>query len=112
MDNYFIALILITILTFIISIVLSIFFVYIPFQRISTKFDDEVRQGIQIIDSSLIVVDDVINTGNIISTFLVTTCQGINDKQGIIFNPMGKSGAFVKPCEFIQSCGKSNICYI
>ena len=106
MDNYFIALILITILTFIISIVLSIFFIYTPFQRISTKFDDEVRQGIQIIDSSITVADDVINTGDIISTFLVTTCQGINDPDntGTLIKSFGDSGGFTESCQLIQSC--------
>jgi len=106
MDEYFIALIIVTIVTFIISIVLSLYFVYIPVQRISRKLDDEVRQGIQVLDKATSVAKDVEDTGKILSSFLTDFCEGIEDKRnfGILFNLLRDKGSFDQSCQLIESC--------
>lgn len=106
MDDYFIALIIITIVTFIISIVLSLYFVYVPVQRISRKFDDEVRQGIQVLDRAIEVASDLEDTGRTLTGFTNAFCDGLDDQGnlGAVFSIINDTGAFVQPCEFIRSC--------
>ena len=53
MDNYYyVALIIVTIIGFALSIILSLYFVYLPAQRSAASFDDLYKRGTEIIDNA------------------------------------------------------------
>ena len=99
---YFIALIIVTILTFILGLAFNYFFVYGPFSRLSKTFDTQIRQGIQFIETGLDVADDIVDTSNTVSQFLNLLCQGIEEDNGLLLEEINTRGSFMQPCMIIQ----------
>lgn len=104
MNEYYILLIIITIVGFLLTIALSVYFVYIPAIRASSKFDDIVRRGTQVLETGENVASDVNDTAVILSDFFVALCQGIENDEGLLLEQINESGAFDETCQFIQQC--------
>lgn len=104
MNEYFVLLIIITIVGFILTISLSIYFIYIPSIRASSKFDDIVRRGTQVLDKGKDVANDVNDTSVILSDFFVALCNGIENNEGLLLEQINDSGTFEETCQFIQTC--------
>ena len=97
-SNYYIALIIITIIGFTLSIILSFYFVYLPAQRSSAAFDDLYQRGTEVVDNAISIADDVNETATVTSDFLVALCTGIENGKG----QLGKlKPSFGETCEFI-----------
>lgn len=109
MFEYFVALIIVTIITFILGLAFNLFFVYGPFQTISRKFNDEIRQGIQVLENSVGVADNVKETSRTASEFLNAFCQGVDNNDGALFNLINDKGAYIEECKIIEECSLINI---
>ena len=73
-DNYYIALIIITIITIAIGIALSFYFIFIPSQRIETQFDDLQTRGIETLNT----INRLITTDTQLSEeILADTCASV-----------------------------------
>nr|QBK89877.1 MAG: hypothetical protein LCPAC101_01600 [Pithovirus LCPAC101] len=97
-SNYYIALIIITIIGFTLSIILSFYFVYLPAQRSSAAFDDLFKRGTEVVDSAIGIADDVNDTATTTSDFLVALCTGIEEGKGQLGN---LKPSFQETCDFI-----------
>ncbi len=103
MSGWGILLIIVTIVGFLISILLSLLFVYFPGQRASNKFDDLVNRGNNVIDSSTKIGENVLVTADLLTEFSLSLCEGVklpnNGKLSAIINSTGELTDF---CESIQ----------
>jgi len=104
MFEYFVALIIVTIITFILGLAFNLFFVYNPFQTISRKFNDEIRQGIQVLENAVDVAEYVKESSGTASEFLNAFCQGVDNNDGALFNLINDKGAYVEECKLIEEC--------
>ena len=102
-DDYYVLLIIITIIGFLITIALSIFFIYIPYQRASAKFDNIVKRGRQVLIEGEEVANDVNQTAVLLSDFFVSLCTGIENNEGLLLTEINQSGTFDDVCSFILS---------
>nr|QBK90249.1 MAG: hypothetical protein LCPAC102_01620 [Pithovirus LCPAC102] len=103
-DNWYILLIIVTIIGFLVTIALSFYFVYIPALRASNKFDDITRRGSDIIKSGQVIGNDVNDTAVILSDFYVALCEGIANNEGVLLSIINETGSFDETCAFILSC--------
>lgn len=97
-NNYYIALIIITIIGFALSLILSFYFVYLPAQRSSTRFDDIYKKGVEVSEIAVEVAEDVNDTAVTTSDFLVSICTGIENGEGQLVN---LKPYFTETCDFI-----------
>ncbi len=102
-NDLYVILIIITIISFILIIVLNLFFIYLPAQRAASKFDDIARRSQSIIDNGREVADDVNNTATILDDFFKAFCIGVENNNGLLLETINDSGTFVETCEFILS---------
>ena len=102
--DYYVILIIITIIGFLLTITLSIYFIYLPAQRAAAKFDDIVIRGRDVIESGREVAQDVNQTATVLSDFFVALCDGIKNNEGALFTIINQSGSFDETCEFILKC--------
>lgn len=73
-DNYYIALIIVTIVTIAIGIALSFYFIFIPSQRIETEFDDLQANGTRTLNT----INRLISTDTQLSEeVLAETCASV-----------------------------------
>ena len=101
-NNYYVAFIIVTIIGFALSIILSIYFVYLPAQRAASKFDNLYQKGTEIIDGAVDIAEEVNVTASTTSDFLVALCDGIysgtdNGILGVLID------SFEETCEFIKN---------
>jgi hypothetical protein len=76
-SGYYIALIIITLIGFILSLVLSFYFVYLPAQRSAAAFDDIQERGTDVINNAFVIADELNETATVTTDFLSAFCAGI-----------------------------------
>lgn len=102
MSGWSILLIIVTIVGFLISILLSLLLVYFPAQRASNKFDDLTNRGNNIIDSSTKIGEDVFITSELLTEFSLALCEGVETDNGYIASLIHTSGSLNNFCNSIQ----------
>lgn len=102
--DYYVILIIITIIGFLLTITLGLYFVYLPALRAAAKFDDIVIRGTEILETGREVAQDVNQTASTLSDFFVALCTGINNNNGELLRIINEDGSFTDTCNFILSC--------
>ena len=102
-DDYWIAIIIITIIGFVLSIALSFYFIFIPSVRAEEQFDVISRRG----NEALTAVENLINTSDQLATEIQEdSCESIIYVATKYFAPGGCfANSGIDPCNFIpQFC--------
>ena len=102
MSGWSILLMIVTIIGFIISILLSLLFVYFPAQRAGNKFDDLTNRGNNIINSSSQIGEDVFITSELLTEFSLALCEGVETNNGNLLKTLNAFGSLNDFCESIQ----------
>ena len=98
-STWYILLIIITVVSFILTIILSLLFVYFPGQRAASKFDDLFQRGSDFVSNSQETADNVILTADTLTDFSIALCKGIKDNNGDLLTLINNSGDLDEFCE-------------
>lgn len=98
-STWYILFVIVTIISFILTILFSLLFIYFPSQRAGGKFNDLSQRGSNFYNSAQETADDILLTADVLTDFSVALCQGIEDSNGLLLTQIKNSGELDEFCE-------------
>jgi hypothetical protein len=98
-DDYWVAIIIITIVGFLITIALSFYFIFIPASRAEEQFDTIAARGRGTLSSIQELINTTVELGD---EFQQGTCESLIYITDVLFNPVPEGDCFLQ--NFFNKC--------